>query len=95
MKFGFDIHGVLDTFPQFPILTHALLSNGHEVHIITGNQKTEKIVKELRDLNVTFYKFFSVADYLIENGYDHYFSAPSNPWFESDVWNCQKGYYAL
>ena len=37
MKFGFDLHGVLDThFELYATLTSALAQAGHEVHIITG-----------------------------------------------------------
>lgn len=95
MKLGLDIHGVIDTHTDlFGPLSKIWVDNGNEVHIITGNMRTPAIEELLEYYDVHYTHFFSVSDYLIENGYDHKFEDTDNPWFEKDVWDCQKGAYA-
>jgi len=47
MKVGLDIHGVVDVRPEFfSELSKLLVSNGHEVHIITGGSVKEGTVMQ-------------------------------------------------
>lgn len=92
MKIGFDIHGVIDHNPEFfSILSNKLIKAGHDVYIITGLMKTDKVVNILKDFEIIYSHFFSVSDYLISIGKNVRFSDPDNPWFDSDVWIKCKG----
>ena len=63
MKFGFDIHGVIDSLPKvFSFLTKSIIASGGEVHILTGGAWSEKIEKQLKDLDIVWTHHFSVYD---------------------------------
>lgn len=65
VKFGFDIHGVLDANTEgFSVMLQALITAGCEVHILTGGQwKNEE--ETLRKLGIPYTHFFSLVDYHI------------------------------
>jgi len=97
MKIGLDIHGVIDSKPEFfSGLTHALKAGSWEVHIITGGSlKNGEIIKHLESMNVVYTHVFSVFDHLVEN------KAKTNEelgiasrWpFPDDTWNKVKSKY--
>ena len=68
-KLGIDLHGVIDSIPEtFAFLTHAIVKNGGEVHIITGgsiinSEHNEDIVSELDRFGVAYTHIFSIRDY--------------------------------
>ena len=95
LKIGLDIHGVIDTYPYyFKKLSEFYISCDFEVHIITGAQKTKELTNLLNNFEIQYTHFFSISDYLIKNGFKHHFSSSNNPWFDEEVWICQKGDYA-
>jgi hypothetical protein len=68
-KLGLDIHGVVDSMPEFfSFLTDSFIKNGGEVHIITGGQWNEDFESLLNNLGVKWTHKFSVYDHLIETG---------------------------
>lgn len=68
-KLGLDLHGVIDTMPDFfSFLTESFVNNGGEVHILTGGTVNEKIETQLTNLGIKWTHIFSVYDYLIESG---------------------------
>lgn len=65
MKFGFDLHGVLDAKPQlFSVLTRLLVEAGHEVHILTGPPINDELRGHLDSLGVVWTHLFSIVDEL-------------------------------
>ncbi len=64
-KIGIDIHGVLDTLPEFfSFLAESVIKNNGEVHIITGGEWTEKLEKQLSSIKYTHK--FSVYEHLLK-----------------------------
>jgi len=94
MKFGIDIHGVSDTKKKFfAIFSQRAISNGHEVHVVTGSQKTPETEKQLQEYGIQYTHFFSVSDSLIKEGVLVHWSDRHNPWFEDVYWNDAKAKY--
>ena len=94
MKFGIDIHGVADTKRKFfAIFTQRVIEQGHQVHIITGSQRTLKIENELNSYGIRWTHFFSVADKLIAEGCVVHWKDKDNPFFDDVYWNDTKGKY--
>ena len=96
MKFGFDIHGVVDKDPLiFSSITKQLILDGHEIHILTGHQITGELKKKLFKLNITWNKLFSIVDYHLSIGTEVDLSDAHNPRIEENLWNKTKGIYCL
>ena len=94
LKFGFDIHGVLDTFPVYAQMTRSLFEDGHEVHIITGIKRDHLVEKQLKDLGVVFTDYFSIVEHIEKN----YFNAVTwdsegLPHAPEELWNPAKASY--
>jgi hypothetical protein len=67
-KLGLDIHGVVDSMPEFfSFLTDSFIKNGGEVHIITGGHWNESLESLLNNLGIKWTHKFSVYDHLIES----------------------------
>jgi hypothetical protein len=94
MKFGFDIHGVLDDLPEtFKVLNNALYDAGHEIHIITGSHITQEIKSQLEDMGIKYHHIFGIADYHRDNGTEMWYDDNQTPWLDRDMWNKTKGDY--
>ena len=99
MKYGFDIHGVIDDLEEEirPIM-QALYSAGHEVHIITGSQLTKALRKQLSDLEVPYTELHSISDYHKNKGTEGFtYVNPitgeydeNNPWLPAEIWDRTK-----
>lgn len=94
MKFGFDVHGVLDTHPEiYSALTVALMKHGHEVHVITGIQKTPEIIKQLEEAGICWSHWFSIVQYHLDKGDVMVRFEGDQPWMDREVWNRTKAEY--
>lgn len=102
MKFGFDIHGVIDALPKvFSVMTTLLVDNGHEVHIMTGSKWNEDIENQLKSMGVKWTHHFSITDHHISCGTPmRYDPNPDHPWIntgnpdeDNRLWDCAKGEY--
>ena len=98
MKFGFDYHGVLDAHPAlYGCLTTALVGAGHEVHIITGHQKTTELTDQLTYprgcIGVKWTHWFSIVDYHIEQAKYKVSFEDDQPWLNDEAWNRTKAEY--
>ena len=97
MKIGLDIHGVLDKHLFLKELAALLVSNGHEVHIITGAMWENKSNVELEQLGIMrgihYTHFFSIADTLLSGGAEVEWKDDVNPVFDEYLWNKIKGDY--
>jgi len=70
-------------------------SAGHEIHVLTGEEKTEKLIKQLKEMGIVYDFLFSISTSLMELGHDVKFDEENNPWFKNDLWNSAKGKYCL
>lgn len=71
MKLGLDIHGVIDSNPKsFAFMSQSVISNGGEVHIITGGSWTTELENQLKGYDIKWTSHFSVYDYLLDSGID-------------------------
>jgi len=94
MIYGFDIHGVIDTYPiLFSSFSKKLKSEGHEIHIVTGRPRLE-CEQRVRDAGVVFDHFFSIVDYHIDNNEPSMYQKDGTWWMDNNVWVRTKGYYA-
>ncbi len=98
MKFGFDYHGVLDTYPDlYAHLTAALVQAGHEVHIITGHPETAELTQQLAfpagRQGIKWTHWFSIVDYHIERNEHQVRFEGDQPWMDDDAWNRTKAEY--
>ena len=94
MKIGLDYHGCLDqAFIFWSVVTNALVSAGHEVHIITGARR-EKIEKELESYKIAYTHFFSITEHLLEKGVK-YVDNLGDWTFDNKEWNRAKAEYCM
>jgi hypothetical protein len=95
VKFGFDIHGVIDAMPDtFAELTKTLVAAGHEVHILTGSMWKPEIEDQLKGYGVVWTHKFSISDYRIAQNPDGVtFDENGNPWMPADLWDSAKSEY--
>ena len=93
MKIGLDVHGVVDTFPrQLGEFAKNLIAEGHEVHIITGQEQVE-VEPLVKSLGVPFTHFFSVVDYNKSIGTDITVDKRGTCWMDKEIWESTKGNY--
>ena len=94
MKFGFDVHGVLDTYPEvYSALTMSLMKAGHEVHVITGIQKTPELTAQLEEAGIVWSHWFSIVQYHLDRGDVVVKFEGDQPWMDREVWNRTKAEY--
>lgn len=94
MKFGLDIHGTITKKPKFfAEFSKRVISNGHEIHIITGSMRTPHLEEELKESGVIFTHFFSISDTLIAEHKKVTLKDKNNPVFDNELWNKSKAKY--
>lgn len=93
-KIAIDIHGVIDTMPEFwSEFTYTLFSAGYEIHVLTGSHIEEKGIKEELDrMNIYYTHLFSISDYHREQGTDMW-GDEENPWMDQEKWCRTKAEY--
>ena len=68
MKIGIDIHGVLDTNTFSAEMAKLFVAAGHEVHIITGAQFSERVKAKFSEMGIEegvhYTHFFSIAVFI-------------------------------
>lgn len=94
MKLGFDVHGVLDTSPEFfAELTKLLVDSGHEVHILTGARIGQTVKDLLAEHSISYTHLFSITDYQIEKGTEIEWDEKGNPHMDAYLWDKSKAEY--
>lgn len=92
-KLGLDLHGVSDTAVDFfSLITKLLVENNHEVHLMTGSHRGERLDQQLKDAKITYTHLFSISDYLLDNGNPVRYEG-DNPWSSDEEWNRAKSIY--
>jgi hypothetical protein len=95
VKIGLDLHGVIDSMPEFfAFFTMAIIKAGGEIHIITGGT-TEKDIQLLKDNNIQWTHFFSITDYHNKKGTPTSGTHPKYgfPMISDEEWDKTKGDY--
>lgn len=91
MKIGIDLHGVCDLYPkEFAYLTRNLVTAGHEVIIITG-QEWKKAQKQVKKLRISYTDHFSTVDYHLAKGTKMWRDSKKTWWMDNDLWIRAKG----
>jgi len=94
VKFGFDVHGVVDTHPEvYSALTKALVDAGHEVHIITGAQQAPELKNKLIEAKIWWTHWFSIVQYHLDRGDCDVKFVDGQPWMDKEIWNRTKALY--
>lgn len=94
LKFGLDIHGVIDKHPNtYSSLSHSLTNNGHEVHVITGI-KHELCKQQLIDLNISYTHFFSIHEHFLQQpNVQIQYDELNRPIINPELWDKAKAQY--
>ncbi len=95
MKVGFDIHGVIDTFPAFRTMIEKYIDDPDvEVHVITGlaRETAEKEIGHLVDLD-RIDGYFSITDHLESRPDVEVTWVNGLPWADEIAWNNAKADY--
>ena len=94
LRIGVDLHGVASADAVFfAELTRVLVENGHEVHILTGSERTPELERRLREeLGLSWTHLFSIISHCREIG------APvemiqGNPYVDEERWDRAKAEY--
>jgi hypothetical protein len=101
MKFALDIHGVIDSLPDvFSFLSKAIISNGGEVHLVTGGTWSKALENRVKELGISYTHKFSVYDFLIESnaeivGEIEFPDGTIQKKFKDGLWDKVKGEYCL
>jgi hypothetical protein len=93
LKMGFDMHGVIDTEPDFfRTLTKLLVDNGHEVHIITG-AKSEQEMAALKRMDIPYTHVFSITEYYEKLDTPISWDEKGEPHLNAYLWDKAKAEY--
>ncbi len=94
IKYGFDLHGVLDTFDHYCTMATLMKRAGHEVHVITGMKQSPEVEHQLKKLGVEYTHYFSIVDYLEPSGIVTWDNGM--PWTDdTKAWNEAKAHYCI
>jgi hypothetical protein len=88
MKIAFDLHGVLDTYPEtIKPMIKLLKECGHTIYVISGPE-TNNIRKELKRLGYDdlIYYVRSVVGELKKDGVNFIFDKSGDPWCDDETW---------
>ena len=92
-KVGFDVHGVIDTFPAFVNLMNALIADPNfEVHIITGLSRAHAPDEIGHIVDLDKVEYMSVVDYLVECGVPMEWR-DGMPYADKETWDRAKSEY--
>jgi hypothetical protein len=93
MKIGFDFHDVLDKHELFRVLANFLVDSGHEVHILTGEERNSALQKKIKDLGIKWTKIFSITSYHKKKGTPIRYDKNGKPWMNKKLWDRTKADY--
>jgi len=86
MRIAFDIHGVLDTYPdELKAMIKMLKRTGQDAVIVSG-PKGEEIWQEMVKLGVSRVPYYSVVDFLEDQGVEFTYDLKDTPWCDEETW---------
>ena len=92
-KIGIDIHGVIDTNPEyFSWVIETLRSNGHSIHIITGSPYHD-MDDILDEWDIDYDAYFSISDWCKQNSPTYYINNKGEISDRDSVWDNVKAKY--
>ena len=89
MKIAFDVHGVLDSLPEYRKLMRTLYNANHEIYIISG-QPLDKIMQTFLDKeNLTnwYHHYYGIESYLLEKGVHPYEQRQAGKFWSDEIWD--------
>ena len=93
MKLGLDLHGVLDTNPEFVEIAKQIKKEGGEVHIITGSSITDEVLNIVKNSGIDYDYIISIQDELIKLYSPDCYNEYGRPIFPDILWDSFKGKY--
>lgn len=93
MKLGLDLHGVLDTNPEFVEIAKQVKEEGGEVHIITGSSLTDEVLTIVKNSGIDYDYIVSIQDELIKLYLPNCYNEYNRPIFPDILWDSFKGRY--
>ena len=86
VRIAFDIHGVIDTYPKIlkPMIS-MLKATGQDVVIVSG-PKSDEIWREMVKLGISGVPYYSVVDFLENQGVEFTYDSKSTPWCDEETW---------
>ena len=93
IKLGLDVHGVIDKDPEFfSNLSEVMFTQGHEVFIITGREKTPDFVEEIKKYKIWYTDILSITTYqkILGTPVSYLDDRKSQPIMDPEIWNPTK-----
>lgn len=89
MRIAFDVHGVLDSLPEYRILMHSLFHDGHMIYIVSGQPLDAEMREFLRTngLDKCYHRYRSIETYLLERDTPYTHDGKGGKHFEGKYWN--------
>jgi len=95
LRIGFDIHGVIDTNPEyFASIIKGYRDQGHAVHIITGSPLLD-MKDKLSTWGVEYDAYFSISDWCLSHSKTARVREDGDVFDDDDVWNTAKAIYCM
>ncbi len=64
MKISLDLHGVIDSDPKFfAVFTETLYRQRCEIHVVTGQEISVELTKQLKNYGIIYDHLFSITSY--------------------------------
>lgn len=93
IKIGLDIHGVIDSKPEFfAELSRSLVAAGHEIHIITG-PPLSAVRDELQKYGIEYTHSFSIVEHHVALGTDIRWDEKGHGHLDPYLWDKTKAEY--
>jgi hypothetical protein len=94
LKIGIDIHGVIDSDPEFfSQLSKMIVNSGGQIHVITGQKDTPELREKMQQLGISFTHFFSITTHHETIGTKIWYDEKNRPWMDAEIWNRTKAEY--
>ena len=95
MKIALDVHGVIDSAPNFfSELSRLFRKAGSEIHILTGSEiKPGGMEEELKSYGMEWDFLFSITDHHKSKGESIRYDENGQPWIDDLQWDKTKAEY--